>query len=178
MNIHEKLPDIMDLAAEAASIEFVRGNQSGPRLNYPYMTYLVLSSDGREDHSMERSNSDNPSDPEKPVLVSDLDTKTTVVSISFFDASDFKVIQDKADLVLDWFRSIDGKEAMKADPLNVVARTLSPIGIRAPFKPGDAATFEAALGFDVQFTERVAVTQEVEGIETVEIEINGEKVEF
>ena len=177
MNIHEKLPAIMKLAAAAANVIFTRANQSGKRKVYPFMTYLVLSSDGREDHSRERSNSEKQGDP-TTVIISDLDTMTTVVSISFFDASDFEIIQDKADLVLNWFRSIEGKEAIKADPLNVVARTLSPIGIRAPFKPGDAATQEAALGFDVQFTERVAVTQEVEEIATVEIEINGEKVEF
>ena len=153
-----KIRAFFKVLSEHLGIEFVRGEQSGERPKYPFLSYKILSSDaGKEQEAVKTSE-----------LIDDDKLKKTsiresalIVSISFFsDEKMYETLIELAEKAYAWVDSLTGYEAAKKIGIGVSVE--SPVQDRTVFFETE---YEYRFGFDIKIRDKAIYTEIVETID-------------
>ena len=165
-----KIREFFNVLSEYLGIEFVRGDQSGERPDYPFLSYKILSINGGSAQEVIKTQ-ESIDDKVKNTSVRE---SKLVISLNFFaEESDYENLSEIAEKAYAWIDSLDGLEA--ADEIGIGVSVVNYIQDRTIFLETE---YEYRLGFDIEIRDKAITTDVVDTInlETIieDIKIQGE----
>jgi len=152
-------------------LTFVRADQQGAHPAYPFFSYKVISVQEESAYQNIRVVEENSTD-SSVADVKVYDKSEAVISFTFLDENRVDRIYPAAGNALNFLKSIEGK--LLATNNEIAIQILSPsVEDRTVYQE---AFFENKIGFDVRADYSGLYTQEVEGIETITIEIERDDI--
>lgn len=159
---HTIIKAILEQHSSDLGIPFIRADQKASPTEYPFLSYKVISSNEESAHQDIKEYTENKIN---PTLV-DFKTfikNTEIISLTFIDKNKVDELDALLNASLEWFRSIAGREFIKAQ--GVTAQLINNT-------PNDRSIWQEAywenrIGYDIRFDYTREYMQIIEGAGTI-----------
>ncbi|MCL2154184.1 MAG: hypothetical protein FWH53_00825 [Leptospirales bacterium] len=159
----EKIRAFIKALSEHLNIKFVRSEQSGERLTYPFMSYKILSSDPKSAQEMIEIDEICAEDDTKVIQKSTRES-TIVISLNFFsDEKGYGDLFNVAEDAYTWIDSLAGLEV--ADEIGIGVSVVNYIQDRTVFFETE---YEYKFGFDFEVRDKAVKTEIVDAVDIAE----------